>query len=65
MQIISLLGALIEEVSKETYSTYIEKHIFQPLRMNGAAANNESHIKRLFNRLSIIVWYTKKKYGVV
>ncbi|WP_283750200.1 serine hydrolase domain-containing protein [Bacillus cereus] len=36
-----ILGALIEEVSKETYSTYMEKEIFQPLKMNGTAAYSE------------------------
>ncbi len=41
-----VLGALIEEVSKETYSTYMEKQIFQPLRMNGAAANSEDSYKK-------------------
>lgn len=37
-----ILGALIEAVTNETYSSYIEKHVFQPLKMNGAAANKES-----------------------
>ncbi|NWK69729.1 beta-lactamase family protein [Bacillus paramycoides] len=37
-----VLGALIEEVTKEKYSSYMEKHVFQPLKMNGAAANNDS-----------------------
>ncbi|MBE7121740.1 serine hydrolase domain-containing protein [Bacillus cereus] len=40
-----ILGALIEEVSKETYSTYMEKEIFQPLKMNGTAANSEDSYK--------------------
>ena len=39
-----ILGALIEEVTKETYSTYIEKQIFQPLKMNGTAANRDGCI---------------------
>ncbi|EJR62554.1 hypothetical protein IIO_02485 [Bacillus cereus VD115] len=37
-----VLGALIEEVTNETYSSYMEKHVFQPLKMNGAAANKDS-----------------------
>ena len=36
-----VLGALIEEVTNETYSSYMEKYIFQPLNMNGAAASKE------------------------
>ncbi|HDR7717022.1 MULTISPECIES: serine hydrolase domain-containing protein [Bacillus cereus group] len=36
-----VLGALIEGVTNETYSSYMEKHIFQPLNMNGAAASKE------------------------
>lgn len=36
-----ILGALIEEVTNETYSSYMEKYIFQPLNMNGAAASKE------------------------
>ncbi|MZE62970.1 serine hydrolase, partial [Bacillus anthracis] len=37
-----VLGALIEEVTNETYSSYMEKYIFQPLNMNGAAASKEN-----------------------
>ncbi|PFE15632.1 serine hydrolase domain-containing protein [Bacillus cereus] len=37
-----VLGALIEEVTNETYSSYMEKYIFQPLNMNGAAASKET-----------------------
>ncbi|WP_433947821.1 serine hydrolase [Bacillus tropicus] len=37
-----ILGALIEEVTNETYSSYMEKHVFQPLNMNGAAASKEN-----------------------
>ncbi|EMY5505592.1 serine hydrolase domain-containing protein [Bacillus sp. FSL L8-0642] len=37
-----LLGALIEGVTNETYSSYMEKYIFQPLNMNGAAASKET-----------------------
>ncbi|MGE7881567.1 serine hydrolase domain-containing protein [Bacillus sp. NPDC094077] len=37
-----VLGALIEEVTNETYSSYMEKYVFQPLKMNGAAANKDS-----------------------
>ncbi|PDY33621.1 penicillin-binding protein [Bacillus wiedmannii] len=37
-----ILGALIEAVTNETYSSYMEKHIFQPLNMNGAAASKET-----------------------
>ncbi|OOZ84507.1 serine hydrolase domain-containing protein [Bacillus cereus] len=36
-----VLGALIEGVTNETYSSYMEKNIFQPLNMNGAAASKE------------------------
>ncbi|PQZ53297.1 penicillin-binding protein [Bacillus sp. MYb209] len=41
-----VLGAIIEEVTKETYSSYMEKYIFKPLKMNGAAANNDSAYKK-------------------
>ena len=41
-----VLGALIEAISKETYSSYMEKQIFQPLKMNGAAANRENSYKK-------------------
>ena len=37
-----VLGAIIEGVTNETYSSYMEKHIFQPLNMNGAAASKET-----------------------
>ncbi|KMP27987.1 serine hydrolase domain-containing protein [Bacillus wiedmannii] len=37
-----ILGALIDEVTNETYSSYMEKCIFQPLNMNGAAASKET-----------------------
>ncbi|PGK32812.1 penicillin-binding protein [Bacillus anthracis] len=37
-----VLGALIEEVTNETYSSYMQKHIFQPLNMNGTAASKET-----------------------
>ena len=37
-----VLGTLIEEVTNETYSSYMEKYIFQPLNMNGAAASKET-----------------------
>ncbi|MDA1582966.1 serine hydrolase [Bacillus cereus group sp. TH230-1LC] len=37
-----VLGALIEEVTNKTYSSYMEKYIFQPLNMNGAAASKET-----------------------
>ena len=37
-----VLGALIEEVTNETYSSYMEKNVFQPLNMNGAAASKET-----------------------
>lgn len=37
-----VLGALIEEVTNETYSSYMEKHVFQPLNMNSAAASKET-----------------------
>ncbi|EEK78853.1 penicillin-binding protein [Bacillus cereus] len=36
-----VLGALIEEVTNDTYSSYMEKHVFQLLNMNGAAASKE------------------------
>ncbi|GAB6606645.1 penicillin-binding protein [Bacillus cereus] len=37
-----VLGALIEEVTNEIYSSYMEKYIFQPLNMNGVAASKET-----------------------
>ena len=37
-----VLGALIEEVTNDTYSSYMEKHVFQLLNMNGAAASKET-----------------------
>ncbi|MGG0290795.1 serine hydrolase domain-containing protein [Bacillus pacificus] len=37
-----VLGVLIEEVANETYSSYMQKYIFQPLNMNGAAASKET-----------------------
>ncbi|CAM3951655.1 penicillin-binding protein [Bacillus luti] len=37
-----VLGALIEEVTKDTYSSYMEKYVFQLLNMNGAAASKET-----------------------
>ncbi|MGN4443675.1 serine hydrolase domain-containing protein [Bacillus cereus group sp. MYBK79-1] len=37
-----VLGAIIEGVTNETYSSYMKKHIFQPLNMNGAAASKET-----------------------
>ncbi|PFQ42572.1 penicillin-binding protein [Bacillus cereus] len=37
-----VLGALIEEVTNETYSSYMEKNVFQSLNMNGAAASKET-----------------------
>ncbi|MCU5002033.1 beta-lactamase family protein [Bacillus tropicus] len=37
-----VLGALIEEVTNDTYSSYMEKHVFRLLNMNGAAASKET-----------------------
>lgn len=37
-----ILGALIEEVTKQTYSEYMEKQIFIPLGMMNAAADNDT-----------------------
>lgn len=37
-----VLGALIEEITNDTYSSYMEKHVFQLLNMNGAAASKET-----------------------
>ncbi|MEF7655056.1 serine hydrolase domain-containing protein [Bacillus thuringiensis] len=37
-----VLGAIIEGVTNDTYSSYMENHIFQPLNMNGAAASKET-----------------------
>ncbi|HDR4706194.1 MULTISPECIES: serine hydrolase domain-containing protein [Bacillus cereus group] len=36
-----VLGALIEEVTNDTYSSYMQKHVFRLLNMNGAAASKE------------------------
>ncbi len=61
-----VLGALIEEVTNDTYSSYMQKHVFRLLNMNGAAASKEiAYEKRLFNRLSVVVWHTKKKCSVL
>ncbi|MFF5994887.1 serine hydrolase domain-containing protein [Lysinibacillus sp. KU-BSD001] len=37
-----ILGALIEEVTNQTYAEYMEQNIFIPLRMQNAAADYES-----------------------
>ncbi|MBJ9981016.1 beta-lactamase family protein [Bacillus sp. S70] len=37
-----VLGALIEEITNDTYSSYMEKHVFQLLNMNGASASKET-----------------------
>ena len=39
-----VLGALIEEITNDTYSSYMEKHVFQLLNMNGAAASKRNCI---------------------
>ena len=36
-----ILGALIEEVTKQTYAEYMEKNVFLPLGMRNAAANHD------------------------
>lgn len=37
-----ILGALIEEVTNQTYSKYMEQNVFRPLGMKNAAADHES-----------------------
>ncbi|WP_088352170.1 serine hydrolase domain-containing protein [Bacillus cereus] len=37
-----VLGALIEEITNDTYSSYMEKNVFRLLNMNGAAASKET-----------------------
>ena len=42
-----VLGALIEEVTNDTYSSYMEKHVFRLLNMNGAAASKETAYEKV------------------
>ena len=42
-----VLGALIEEVTNEIYSSYMEKYIFQPLNMNAAASKEIAYEKAI------------------
>lgn len=41
-----ILGAVIEEVTKQTYSQYMEQHVFLPLGMNSAAADYDKAYKK-------------------
>ncbi|WP_214483974.1 serine hydrolase domain-containing protein [Bacillus sp. SM2101] len=41
-----ILGALIEEVTNQTYSEYMEEQVFSPLGMNNAAADNDTAYER-------------------
>lgn len=41
-----ILGALIEEVTKQTYSEYMEKQVFSPLGMKYAAADHSTAYKK-------------------
>ncbi|GIN88886.1 penicillin-binding protein [Heyndrickxia sporothermodurans] len=41
-----ILGALIEEVTNQTYSEYMEKQVFLPLGMKHAAADHSSAYKK-------------------
>lgn len=41
-----ILGALIEEVTNQTYSEYMEQNVFQPLKMRTAAADYDSAYKK-------------------
>ncbi|MEI5907928.1 serine hydrolase domain-containing protein [Bacillus spongiae] len=41
-----LLGALIEEVTNRPFSEYMEEHIFLPLKMKNASANEYSAIEK-------------------
>ncbi|MEN1936366.1 serine hydrolase domain-containing protein [Paenibacillus sp. 102] len=41
-----ILGALIEEVTNQTYSDYMKQEVFLPLGMKNAAADNDSAYKK-------------------
>ncbi|MDM5155332.1 serine hydrolase domain-containing protein [Bacillus sp. DX1.1] len=41
-----ILGALIEEVTNQTYSEYMKQQVFLPLGMKSAAADNDSAYKK-------------------
>lgn len=41
-----ILGALIEEVTNQTYAEYMEHHVFLPLGMKHAAANHDAAYKK-------------------
>ncbi len=41
-----ILGALIEEVTNQTYSEYMEEQVFSPLGMNDAAADYSTALKK-------------------
>ena len=57
----ALLASIIETVSKQSYATYIEQHIFIPSKMQGAFVfKNSKEIKTHFN-LARGYTYNKKK----
>ncbi|MCU7676336.1 serine hydrolase domain-containing protein [Bacillus thuringiensis] len=56
-----VLGALIEEITNDTYSSYMEKHVFQLLNMNGASASKETAIDLYLSPLYNI--NSEKSYG--
>ncbi|MBY0597537.1 serine hydrolase domain-containing protein [Bacillus bingmayongensis] len=41
-----ILGALIEEITNQTYSEYMEQQVFVPLGMKNAAADNDTAYKK-------------------
>lgn len=43
-----LLGAIIEAVSKQSFSTFMDTHIFSPLGMNHTAADYDSTVNKGF-----------------
>ncbi|KGA80673.1 penicillin-binding protein [Lysinibacillus fusiformis] len=43
-----LLGAIIEEVSNQSFSAFMETHIFSPLGMNNTSADYERAVERGF-----------------
>ena len=53
----SLLGAIIERVSKKDFNTYIKENITLPLGMNNSSFNMEEHMKPLLSKQ----YYKKNK----